>query len=47
MTVYRFRVKFDPDPMSLWRDVVVGANRSLDELQATINAAVGLEQGHL
>jgi len=29
------------------RDVVVGANRSLDGLRATINAAVGLEQGHL
>jgi len=24
MTAYRFRVKFDPDPTSLWRDIVVG-----------------------
>jgi len=47
MTAYRFRVKFAPDPTSLWRDIVVGANRSLDELQATINTAVGLDQGHL
>jgi len=47
MTAYRFRVKFDPDPTSLWRDIVVGADQSLDELQATINATVGLEQGHL
>ncbi|MFB6233988.1 MAG: hypothetical protein ABEH81_13445 [Halopenitus sp.] len=47
MTAYRFRVKFDPDPTSLWRDVVVGADRTLDELQATINAAMGLDQDHL
>lgn len=47
MTAYRFRVKFAPDPTSLWRDIVVGADRSLDELQATINTAVGLDQGHL
>lgn len=31
MTAYRFRVKFDPDPTSLWRDVVGGADRMLDE----------------
>jgi hypothetical protein len=47
MTAYRFRVKFDPDPTSLWRDIVVGAARSLDEFQATINAGMGLDQGHL
>ncbi|MFC6874347.1 IS1096 element passenger TnpR family protein [Halobellus marinus] len=47
MTAYRFRVKFDPDPTSLWRDVVVGSDRTLDELQRTINTAVGLDQGHL
>jgi len=32
MTAYRFRVEFDPDPMSMWRDIVVGSDRSLDEL---------------
>lgn len=47
MTAYRFRVKFDPDPTSLWRDVVVGANRTLDEFQTTVNATMGLDQGHL
>lgn len=47
MTAYRFRVKFDRDPTSLWRDVVVGADRTLDEFQTTINAAMGLDQGHL
>ncbi len=47
MTTYRFRVKFDPDPTGLWRDVVVGGGRTLDELQATINDAMGLDRGHL
>jgi len=47
MTVYRFRVKFDPDPTSPWRDVVVGSDRTLDEFQTTVNAAIGLDRGHL
>lgn len=47
MTAYRFRVKFDPDPTSLWRDIVVGADRTIDEFTTTINRAVGLDQGHL
>ena len=47
MTAYRFRVKFDPDPTSLWRDIVVGADRPLTEFQATINPAVRLDDGHL
>lgn len=47
MTAYRFRVKFDPDPRSLWRDIVVGADRTITEFQSAINAAVGLDQGHL
>ncbi|GAA0291455.1 IS1096 element passenger TnpR family protein [Halarchaeum salinum] len=47
MTAYRFRVKFAPDPTSLWRDIVVGADRTLDEFQTTINAAMGLNQDHL
>lgn len=45
MTAYRFRVKFDPDPTSLWRDIVVGADRTIDELQSTINPAAGLDRG--
>jgi hypothetical protein len=47
MTAYRFRVKFDPDPRSLWRDITVGADRTVVEFQTAINPAVGLEQGHL
>ncbi|AGB33828.1 hypothetical protein C488_20997 [Natrinema pellirubrum DSM 15624] len=47
MTAYRFRIKFDPDPTSLWRDIVVGADRTITELQSLINPAVGLDQGHL
>lgn len=47
MTAYRFRVKFDPDPTSLWRDIVVGRDRTVDEFQSAINVAVGLDQSHL
>jgi hypothetical protein len=47
MTAYRFRVKFGPDPLSLWRDIVVGSDHTLVEFQTTINAAMGLDQGHL
>jgi hypothetical protein len=47
MTAYRFRVKFDPDPTGLWRDIVVGADRTITTFQAAINPAVGLDQGHL
>lgn len=47
MTAYRFRVKFAPDPTSLWRDIVVGADRTIAEVQSVINPAVGLDQSHL
>jgi len=47
MTAYRFRFKFDPDPTSLWRDILVGADRPLVEVQAVLNDAVGLDEGHL
>jgi hypothetical protein len=47
MTTYRFRVKYEEEPTSLWRDIVVGANRSLDEFQTVLNRSVGLDQGHL
>jgi hypothetical protein len=47
MTAYRFRVKFEHDPTSLWRDIVVGADRTLDEFQAVLNRSVGLDQNHL
>jgi hypothetical protein len=47
MTAYRFRVKYDPDPTGLWRDIVVGGDRQISEFQATLNPAVGLDQDHL
>ncbi|GAB3328361.1 hypothetical protein GCM10027355_33590 [Haloplanus salinarum] len=47
MTTYCFRVKFEYDPTELWRDIVVGADRTLDEFQTVLNRAVGLDQDHL
>jgi hypothetical protein len=47
MTAYRFRVKYDPDPTALWRDIVVGGDRPISEFQATLNPAVGLDRDHL
>ncbi|WP_331235819.1 IS1096 element passenger TnpR family protein [Natronorarus salvus] len=47
MTAYRFRVKLDPDPTSLWRDVVIGGERTVDEFQAAFNRSVGLGRDHL
>ncbi len=47
MTTYRFRVKFESAPTELWRDIVVGADRTLDEFQTVLNRAVGLDQDHL
>lgn len=47
MTIYPFRVKYEHDPTSLWRDIVVGADRTLNEFQTVLNSAVGLNQDHL
>lgn len=47
MTAYRFRVKLEWDPTSLWRDIVVGEDRTLEEFQAVINESMGLGQDHL
>ncbi len=47
MTAYRFRVKLEWDPTSLWRDIVVGEDRTLAEFQAVINDSMGLNQAHL
>lgn len=47
MTTYRFRVKYEEEPTSLWRDIVVGADRSIDEFQTVVNRSVGLDQEHL
>jgi hypothetical protein len=47
MTAYRFRVKFEPDPTTVWRDIVIGSDRTLEELQSTINPAFDLDDEHL
>lgn len=47
VTAYRFRVKLKWDPTSLWRDIVVGEDRTLEEFQAVINESMGLGQDHL
>lgn len=47
MTTYRFRVKYEYDPTSLWRDIAIGGDRTLDEFQTVLNRAVGLNQDHL
>jgi len=47
MTAYRFRVKPERTTDPFWRDVVVGSGRTLDELYAVINDAVGLDGDRL
>jgi hypothetical protein len=47
MTTHRFRVKYEYDPTSLWRDIAGGGDRTLDEFQMVLNHVVGLNQGHL
>ena len=47
MTAYRFRVEYEYNPTSLCRDIIVGADRTLDEFQTVLNRAVGLNQDHL
>lgn len=47
MVSYRFRVKAAWKPRELWRDVVIGVNRSLQDLQQAINLSFGLDFDHL
>ena len=47
MAAYRFRVKLEWNPTSVWRDIVVGEDRTLTEFQAIINESMGLNQAHL
>lgn len=42
-----FRVKASWSPRDLWRDITIGANRSLEDLQIAINASFGLDLDHL
>lgn len=46
MTIDRFRVTYEHDPILLWRDIVVGTDRTLDGFQTVLNHAVGLTQAH-
>lgn len=47
MTTYRFRMKYEYDPTSLWRDIAIGGDRTLNEFQTVLNRTVGLNQDHL
>lgn len=47
MTTYRFRVKSDYVPTTLWRDKVVGVDCTFGEFQVGLNRAVGLNQDRL
>jgi len=42
-----FRVKASWSPKDLWRDITIGANRSLEDLQEAINVSFGLDFDHL
>ena len=47
MTVNRFRVNYEYNPTSMCCDIIVGADRTLDEFQTVLNRAVGLIQDPL
>ena len=42
-----FRVKASWSPKTLWRDILIGADRSLVDLQEAINTSFGLDFDHL
>jgi len=42
-----FRVKAGWRPSELWRDIIIGVNRSLEDLQRAINISFGLDFDHL
>lgn len=43
MASYRFRVKADWNPRGLWRDIVIGEERTLEDLHEAIVLSFGLE----
>jgi len=47
MAGYRFRVKLDAAPTECWRDIVVGSDRTLVDVQRAVNESMGLDQAHL
>lgn len=46
MTSFRFRVKASWNPRGLYRDIVIGSNRTLEDLHKAINNAFGLDFDH-
>lgn len=47
MTAYRLRIKLEDAQEPFWLDVEIGAERTLADLGATINDALGLDDGSL
>jgi len=47
MASYLFRVKADWDPRNLWRDIVIGGARSLEDLHRAINTSFEIGFEHL
>jgi hypothetical protein len=47
MTSLLFRVKASWNPREIWRDIEIGVNRSLVDLQVAINTSFELMSGHL
>ncbi|KXB02426.1 hypothetical protein AKJ44_00515 [candidate division MSBL1 archaeon SCGC-AAA261F17] len=47
MPALRFRVKSAWNPRGLWRDIVIGENRTLEDLHRGINHGFGLDFDHL
>ncbi|MEA1905188.1 MAG: hypothetical protein U9M97_04870 [Candidatus Hadarchaeota archaeon] len=47
MTAYRFRVKAQWNPRGLWRDIIIGEKRTLEDLHEAINLSFGLDFDHL
>ena len=47
MASYLFRVKADWDPRNLWRDIVIGGSRSLEDLHRAINTSFEIGFDHL
>jgi hypothetical protein len=43
MTAYRFRVKLEWDPTALWRDIIVGEDRTLDEFKLSCLVLLSIE----
>lgn len=47
MTSYRFRVKASWNPREIYRDIIIGSDRMLEDLHRAINTAFGLDSDHL